>query len=226
VTTASAGVAPGGVAIAGPIGRLEAIAEEPGGGAAPALAAVLCHPHPLYGGTLHNKVVHTLARALRVGGAATLRFNFRGVGGSEGVHDEGAGETQDALAAVSWARSRWPGIPLVLGGFSFGGAVAIQAAAAAAPAWLITVAPAVERVRLEGLAVHRGEWLVVQGGADDVVAPEVVLGWMARHAPQARVRLLDGVGHFFHARLHELQACVREEWPLALRAPARPGAQS
>ena len=208
-----AAAAPGSSWIAGPAGRLEAVIEEPAAVAGPpGVAAVICHPHPLFGGTLQNKVVHTLARTLRAAGAATLRFNFRGAGASEGTHDGGAGETQDALAAVAWARARWPDAPLVLAGFSFGGAVAIRAAAAAAPAWLITVAPAVDRVDLERLALPRCAWLVVQGDADDIVAPEAVLHWMARWAPQARVRVLAGVGHFFHGRLHELQDCLRQEW--------------
>ena len=179
--SASPAAAPASESITGPAGRLEALIEEPAPGAGPArLAAVICHPHPLFGGTLHNKVVHTLARTLRSEGAATLRFNFRGVGASEGTHDEGVGETEDALAAVASARARWPGVPLVLAGFSFGGAMAIRAASAAAPAWLITVAPAVDRVSLEPLAVPRCEWLVVQGDADDIVAPDSVVQWMAR----------------------------------------------
>lgn len=213
--------APGSVAIAGPVGRLEAVVEEPAAATGPpSVAAVICHPHPLFGGTLHNKVVHTLARSLRAGGAATLRFNFRGVGASAGAHDNGAGEIQDALAAAAWARVRWPGAPLVLAGFSFGGAVAIEAAGAAAPAWLITVAPAVERVQLEHLVLPRCDWLVVQGDADDVVSADSVVQWMTRWAPQARVRVLSGVGHFFHGRLHELQTCLREEWPRALTTGA------
>ncbi|HEV7432864.1 MAG TPA: alpha/beta fold hydrolase, partial [Steroidobacteraceae bacterium] len=221
----SAGVpaaAPGSVLIAGPAGSLEAVIEQPAPGAGPPpLIAVLCHPHPLFGGTLQNKVVHTLARTLRAAGAATLRFNFRGVGASEGTHDGGAGETQDALAAVAWARARWSGAPLVLAGFSFGGAVAIQAAGSAAPAWLITVAPAVDRLNLEQLELPHCDWLVVQGDADDVVSADSVVQWMTRWAPQARVRVLPGVGHFFHGRLHELQACLREEWPRTLPVDGR-----
>ena len=214
----SAGLRPAaapGVTIAGPAGRLEALAEEPAA-APPRLVAVVCHPHPLFGGTLHNKVVHTLARALREGGAATVRFNFRGVGASDGTHDHGAGETDDALAVVRWARERWPGLGLVLAGFSFGAVVAIRAAAAADPLWLITIAPAVDRVELGDAPPPDCDWLIVQGEADEVVAPEAVRSWQARWAPQARLRLLPGVGHFFHGRLHELEACIREEWPPAL----------
>ena len=200
-------------AIAGRAGRLETLIEEATPGEAPRFVAVVCHPHPLFGGTLHNKVVHTLARTLRERGAVTLRFNFRGVGASEGVHDGGAGETEDALAVLAWACARWPAAPRLLAGFSFGAAIAIRAAAAVRPHWLISVAPAVDRVSLEGVAMPDCPWLIVQGDADEVVAPASVIDWAARQAPQARLRLLPGVGHFFHGHLHELADCVREEWP-------------
>ena len=203
--------------IAGPVGRLEALVEEPAD-VPLRYAAVVCHPHPLFGGTLHNKVVHTLARSLRSGGAATLRFNFRGVGASEGRHDAGVGETADTLAAVAWARTRWPSAPVLLAGFSFGAAVAIRAAAAAVPQWLISVAPAVDRVSFEGLVVPQCDWLIVQGDADEIVAPESVTRWAARVAPHAQLRILPGVGHFFHGRLQELQECIREEWPANISA--------
>jgi alpha/beta superfamily hydrolase len=204
-------------AIEGPAGRLETLIEEAApGDAPPRLAAVICHPHPLFGGTLHNKVVHTLARSLRAGGAATLRFNFRGVGASEGTHDGGAGETADALAAVAAARARWPGLPLALAGFSFGAAIAIRAAAAAQPQWLISVAPAVDRVSLEGFVPPSCPWLIVQGDADEVVASASVVDWAARRAPQAQLRVLGGVGHFFHGRLHELADCIRADWPITI----------
>jgi alpha/beta superfamily hydrolase len=203
--------------IDGPAGRLEALIEVPAD-VPVRYAAVVCHPHPLFGGTLHNKVVHTLARSLRSGGAATLRFNFRGVGASEGQHDEGVGETADTLAAVAGARTRWPSVPLLLAGFSFGAAVAIRAASVASPQWLISVAPAVDRVSFEGLVAPQCDWLIVQGDADEIVAPASVARWAARVAPHARLRLLPGVGHFFHGRLHELQECIREEWPAYIAA--------
>lgn len=114
--------------IDGPAGRLEALLEPPAGGDA-TFAALVCHPHPLGGGTMHNKVVHRLARALRSKGAAVLRFNFRSVHLSQGVHDEGRGETEDARAALDLLRSRYPDLPFTLAGFSFGSRVTVRLAA-------------------------------------------------------------------------------------------------
>jgi uncharacterized protein len=191
----------------GPAGPIEALLELPAGGA-PQGIAVICHPHPLYGGTLQNKVVYTLARAALSTGHAALRFNFRGVGQSAGLHDGGDGETGDALAAIAAARRQWPGLPLLLAGFSFGGGVAIRAATQADPALLATAAPAVDHVRLDGLPPLHCPWLIVLGEADDVVNPERVRQWAAVNAPAARIVGLPGVGHFFHGKLNELQAAV------------------
>jgi alpha/beta superfamily hydrolase len=106
----------------GPAGRLEALLEEPDT-QAPLLAVLLCHPHPLFGGTMHNKVVYRMARGLRASGAVVLRFNFRGVGGSHGEHGQLTGEIEDARAALAWLRGRYPELPLALAGFSFGARV-------------------------------------------------------------------------------------------------------
>jgi hypothetical protein len=208
--------------IAGPAGELETLIELPVG-AEPVLAAVVCHPHPLFGGTLHNKVVHSVARVLRSHGAVTLRFNFRGVGASTGVHADGVGEGDDALAAVAALRMRWPALPLVLAGFSFGAAVAIAVASRARPAWLIAVAPAVDRVPLGGFQAPQCPWLIVQGAADEVVSAEQVRQWCANSAPGAQLCMLPGVGHFFHGRLHELQDCLVARWPAGLARSAAAG---
>jgi alpha/beta superfamily hydrolase len=130
------------------------------------------------------------------------------VGQSTGVHDGGVGETGDALAVVAHARQRWPDRPLWLAGFSFGGGVAIRAASAADPALLVTVAPAVDHVKLDGLSLPHCPWLFVQGEADDVVSPARVRQWAVAHAPAASFVGLPGVGHFFHGALSELQAAV------------------
>ena len=203
----------------GPAGSLEALVEIPvsdGADAtpdgAPAAFGVVCHPHPLYGGTLDNKVVYTLARAFVECGAPTIRFNFRGVGASAGRYDEGRGETEDALAAIAYGRQRWPGAALWLAGFSFGAAVAVRAAQCAPPEKLVTVAPGITRVVMQGVVPPRCPWLLVQGDADEVIEPAAVLEWAERQSvtpgigPQ--IRIFPGGGHFFHGRLHELRQTV------------------
>ncbi len=111
--------------IDGPAGRLEALLEEPEHDD-PREAALVCHPHPQHGGTMHNKVVYRMARGLRHAGAVVLRFNYRGVNLSEGVYDNGNGETDDARAAVAFLRSRYPGLPFTVAGFSFGSRIALR----------------------------------------------------------------------------------------------------
>ncbi|HET8699883.1 MAG TPA: alpha/beta fold hydrolase [Gammaproteobacteria bacterium] len=189
----------------GPAGNIEAAVDSLGyDGAA---VAVLCHPHPLQQGTMHNKVVTTLARAFARLGAIAVRFNFRGVGASTGVHDNGVGERGDALAAVAWARQRWPGVPLYLGGFSFGAAVALNVAAVAEPRGLVTVAPPVERLA-QDFTPPRCRWLLVRGTADDVVPAEPVLTWARALPAPPELAVLDGVGHFFHGQLRALEERV------------------
>ncbi len=194
-------VTPQAMTIAGPAGALEALLEEP---AAVKGCAVICHPHPLQGGTMHNKVVHTLARAFQKLGFAALRFNYRGVGASVGSYADGVGETDDALAVTAWAAARYAQLPLVLAGFSFGGAVAFNAAAILTPALLITVAPAVDRVVAVAGVRPRCPWLIVQGSADEIVAAGRVQDWAAGFVPAPEMALLPGVGHFFHGALNEL----------------------
>jgi len=177
-----------------------------GPGAEPAFG-VVCHPHPLFGGTLENKVVHTLARTLNELGMPTVRFNFRGVGASTGVHADGVGETEDALAVIAWGRARWPAAPLWLAGFSFGAAVALEACAQAQPFRLITVAPAVDRVGI-GTPAPGCPWAMVLGDADEVVSPAAMLDFAARIAPPPWLQVLAGAGHFFHGRLPELRTAV------------------
>lgn len=109
----------------GPVGKLEALLEEPED-QAPLEAALVCHPHPQHGGTMHNKVVYRLARGLRRSGCVVLRFNYRGVNLSEGAYDEGRGETEDARAALDWLQEQYPGLPVTLAGFSFGSRIALK----------------------------------------------------------------------------------------------------
>lgn len=192
--------------IEGPVGALEAVVEDTD--AAAVSYAVVCHPHPLMGGTMDNKVVWTVARGLRESGIPTLRFNFRGVGASTGAFDQGVGETGDADAVASWGARRWPGRTLVIAGFSFGGYVALRLAGQRTARHLITVAPAIGLFDVSGLAVPRCPWLIVQGDADDVVDPAAVATWAENLSPKPRLVVLPGVGHFFHGRLRELQDTV------------------
>ncbi|MEY2854716.1 MAG: hypothetical protein RL030_1848 [Pseudomonadota bacterium] len=197
------------VTIAGPAGTLEAIIEDPAPGTVPAACMVICHPHPLHGGTMHNKVVTTLARAANDQRAPSLRFNYRGVGASEGSFDESRGETEDALAAVAVARQRWPHAELWLAGFSFGGHVALRASTrdGVSPGRLITVAPAFTRYygAVSEVRVPACPWLVVQGDADEVIDARDVLAWCAALQPPPRTAVLPGVGHYFHGQLNALR---------------------
>lgn len=196
------------LAIPGPGGPLEAIVEDPGG--EPPAFAVVCHPHPLYQGTMRNKVVHSVARAANRLGAPAVRFNFRGVGASGGAWDEGRGETGDALAVIEWARRRWPTRPLWLAGFSFGAFVALRAATEARPAALVTVAPPVQRFPLGESPDPDCPWLVVQGEADELVDYREVSAWAEARPTVPRIALLPGTSHFFHGRLAQLQEIVQD----------------
>jgi alpha/beta superfamily hydrolase len=202
--------------VAGPAGGIECAIDAPprpsAGPAGPAGLAVLCHPHPLFGGTMDNKVVQTLARALLQRGYTAVRFNFRGIGASEGSWDEGRGEIDDALAVVRAHRAE--GQPLVLAGFSFGGYVAANAAERlarepqAAAQRLLLVSPAVVSFAVGAVPA---DTLVIQGEADDVVPMASVLDW-AR--PQALpVTVVPGAGHFFHGQLSVIKHIVLGAWP-------------
>jgi alpha/beta superfamily hydrolase len=193
--------------IDGPAGGLEALLEESQGGSSAGFA-VVCHPHPLHGGTLQNKVVHTLARALQELGIATLRFNFRGVGASAGHYDAGRGELDDALAVIAYGRARWPDAPLTLAGFSFGALVVLLAAPRSAPARLITVAPPANRAEFDAVVQPSCPWLIVQGDADEIVDFKQVEAFAARFTPPPQLRLLPGVTHLFDRHLSELRDAV------------------
>lgn len=192
--------------VVGAAGAIEVVVDLPA--AAPRAVALCCHPHPLYGGTLTNKVIHTVARGFVAQGAAAVRFNFRGVGASQGVHDGGRGETDDLVTVAAWARARWPGLPLWLGGFSFGSYVALNGTPRLAPALLATVAPPVGRWDFSHIAAPACPWLVVQGSADELVDAAEVARWAGALQPAVRIALMDGASHFFHGRLRELQDAV------------------
>jgi len=167
--------------------RLEGALHEGGGG----LAAVVLHPHPLYGGDMHNHVVVAVCETFADAGATTLRFNFRGTGRSEGAFDDGRGEADDARAAILALRERLPGIPLVLVGYSFGAAVAAAVASESALRALVLISPPVAFAPLPPLP-DAVDTLVLAGDRDEVAPAETVL---ALGGPSRRVALAPGVGH-------------------------------
>ena len=190
----------------GPAGTLEGILDWPA--AAPIAVAVVCHPNPVQGGTMQNKVAYILARAYNDMGALSLRFNFRGVGKSGGSFDNGVGETEDALAAIDWLTAQHLGLPIWLAGFSFGAYVALRAQSQRPVRKLVTVAPAVERFNITNVVTPGMPWLMVLGDADDVVRPQAVLDWAGALNPPPRFAVLNNAGHFFHGRLNELRDAV------------------
>jgi len=193
--------------IDGPAGRLQAIFELPAE-QIPLGSVVVCHPHPQHGGTMHNKVAHTLARAFVRMGYAALRFNFRGTEESEGVYDAGDGELADSLAAIEWMRARFPGKVLWVAGFSFGAAIAVKAAVATEIDGLISVAPAISRFA-SGLDTQPTcPWLIVQGDQDELVDVDETVTWVDGLEPGPELLIIPDGEHFFHGRLVELREAV------------------
>ena len=195
----------------GPAGALEA-ASSPAEGKAEGASrgiAVICHPHPLHGGTMHNKVVTIIERALRELGLDTLRFNFRGIGQSEGAFDDGVGESEDLAAAVAWARKVRPGVALWLAGFSFGSYVVLRNAKRLDADALITVAPPVGRWDFDAIELPDCPWLVVQGEEDEVVDPQLVFDWVENLAVAPQLVRMPETSHFFHRRLMDLRGAIK-----------------
>ncbi|MCK2087665.1 alpha/beta fold hydrolase [Thauera aromatica] len=203
----------------GPAGDIEVLIDAPttvGG------IALVCHPHPLYGGANTNKVAHTLARAFRDLGYAVIRPNFRGVGKSSGEHDHGEGETEDMLSVISWAQSRWGSLPLALGGFSFGGfvqaRVAARLAADIAPPRQLVLVGMATGAAADGARHYETPALpaalpavLIHGENDDTVPLANVLDW-AR--PQERpVTVVPGADHFFHGKLHVIRDLIARTVP-------------
>ena len=194
--------------IAGPAGTIEVVIDTP---AITPLrgVALVCHPHPLQGGTLDNKVAHTLAKTFHGLGYAAIRFNFRGVGRSAGTFDEGIGETDDALAVLQHARARFgEALPVALAGFSFGSFVQTRVAKHVKPEGLVLVGPAVNRFRVERVPP---ETIVVHGEEDDVVPLADVFEWA--RPQELPIVVFPGCGHFFHGRLLQLARIVKSLWP-------------
>jgi uncharacterized protein len=193
--------------IDGAAGSIEVVRNVPG----PALRgiALICHPHPLQGGTLDNKVAQTLAKTFFALDYAAVRFNFRGVGQSAGTFDEGIGETDDALAVLADARARFgETLPIALAGFSFGSYVQTRVAERVSAERLVLVAPAVQRFPVQNVAA---DTIVIHGEEDDVVPLADVFAWA--RPQQLPIVVFPGCGHFFHGRLPQLQRTITVLWP-------------
>jgi len=198
--------------IPGPTGVLEALLVQPENYVKGNPIAVVCHPHPLHGGTMANKVVHIVADTLNKLGVATLRFNFRGVGHSAGRYDNGKGEMQDLIAVVDWFEERYPESRLWLAGFSFGSFVAFSAHAQVKAERLLLVAPPVGRFPFDTQSSVQIPWMVIQGGKDDVVSPEAVSVWVHKWQNKPHYEWFADADHFFHGRLNKIREVVMKQW--------------
>ncbi len=196
--------------IPGPAGELEALLEWDALRPA-SLAAMVCHPHPLFGGTMHNKVVYRAAKAALASGAVVLRFNFRGAGKSQGTYDAGRGERDDARAALDELGRRFPHLPVAMMGFSFGSAVALAVGASEARAqWLVGLGLPVESTDFSFLADCPKPKLIVQGTLDQFGPREKLQEVFDGFAPPKELRWVEGVDHFFTGKLEEVEGAVEE----------------
>ncbi|MES2719834.1 MAG: alpha/beta hydrolase [Pseudomonadota bacterium] len=196
--------------VSGPVGQIEVALSVPSG--AVSGFAIVCHPHPLMGGTMDNKVVTTLARVCRDAGLMAIRFNFRGVAASAGSFDQGIGEQSDVLALAQWAQTQFALPWRVLAGFSFGAYVSAQVqlglsadAATASKPQLWLVAPPVTRFALSAQTLPAGT-RVIYGDADEVVDPTAIADWLRAASDDVQITVVPDAGHFFHGQLSVLKA--------------------
>ncbi|MFC4763644.1 alpha/beta hydrolase [Dyella koreensis] len=198
-------------ALSGPAGKLEAMTDVAERAEARRGVAVICHPNPVQGGTMHNKVVTMVERSLRESGLDTVRFNFRGTGESAGSYDNGIGESDDLAAVVAWVRKVRPGDAVWLAGFSFGSYVTLRNAVALKADVLISIAPPAGRWSFEAIAIPTCPWLVVMGEEDEVVDPQTVFDWIDSLAQPPKLVRMPETGHFFHRRLMDLRGAIKHD---------------
>ena len=200
------------IIIPGPVGDLESIIHAP---IAPVAIAIICHPHPLQQGTMHNKIVSTLEKIFFNLNVLTIRFNFRGVEGSAGAYGNVAGECDDLAAVYAWAKTYAPELPFYFAGFSFGSYVAAWGASTFGASGLVSIAPPVERMPFSDLALRDCKWMIVQGDSDDVVSCAAVQKQIPEISPGSHLEIMHGVGHFFHGKLVELKEILlanKQSW--------------
>jgi len=193
----------------GPAGAIEVAVDFPEPAEARRGLAVVCHPNTPDGGTMNNKVVTMISRALTEQGLTVVRFNFRGAGGSEGVFDNGRGEVLDLLAVANWARKARPDDLFWLAGFSFGAWVALMGARQLPVQQMISIAPPVGLRDFAGVLPPTCPWLVVQGESDEIVSPAKVFAWLEKQTPTPAVIRMPDTGHFFHRRLLDLRGAIK-----------------
>lgn len=194
----------------GPVGDIEVMLSAPEEGKSHPAVAIICHPHPLFGGTMQNKVVSALVRTFRGLGLNTLRFNFRGVGKTQGVHDQGVGETADVLYLIDWVKKNCDNAPIWLAGFSFGAYVSARAATKVLPARLVSIAPQVSRFTDVNVSAITCPWVLVQGEKDEIVSPDEVFAWVETLARKPQVIRMPEATHFFNGQLVELRKRLEE----------------
>lgn len=194
----------------GPEGKLEALLATPKENNPHNAIAVVCHPHPLYEGTMHNKVTYMIAKTFTELGIPTLRFNFRGVEKSEGEYGNGIGEADDLACAVKKMQQMFPGHSLWLGGFSFGAYIAIRTCNELNARQLVTIAPPVGSDYFQVKHPPECRWLLLQGLSDEVVDAQAVLTWCKGLHPPPDIKTFEGVGHYFHRRLPDIKNAILE----------------
>jgi len=190
--------------ISGKVGDLEVIIDIPENENDDTFA-ILCHPHPVYGGTMHNKVVTTMARTCHSLNVPSIRFNFRGVGQSAGEYDNAIGEIDDCLAVIDYVKQHYPNKKLWLMGFSFGAYIAAKSASMVNPELLVTIAPPVGKEYFENFPAREGSWVLVQARDDDVIDAQAVFDWYDSLNNKPELVEFDKAGHFFHGNLIPLR---------------------
>lgn len=197
------------IEITGPAGAIEAVLHLPDH---PDYSkfGIVCHPHPLQDGTMNNKVVTTVAKTFETLNIPCVRFNYRGVGKSAGSYGDITGEVADCMAVVAWVQQQWPQTVFYMAGFSFGAYVAAEVATKVPTAFLVSVAPSVERMPYYELPHVACPWLVIQGETDEVVVPEAVYRWFEQLDANKTMVKFPETGHFFHGKLIPLQQHIQQ----------------
>ena len=200
------------VLMKGSVGDIETLISKPKELSDSSPIVVISHPHPLYGGSMTNKVVHILAKSFSELNAISVRFNFRGVGQSAGEYDEGVGEADDLQAIVEQLKRWRPQAPIWLAGFSFGSYVTARAQAEIKAEKILLVAPAVSMYAFDELAEINTPWIVIQGAKDEIIDAGAVKKWVSQRPNPPKFIWMEETGHFFHGKLNEVKDRLIEAW--------------